>query len=237
MRPTVVLFDVDGTLVSTGGAGRRAMEDAFEAVCGRRDACEAIAFAGSTDRAIVRAGLRAAGCPDDAAWVERVLDVYLERLPVHLARASAYRVHPGVVELLDALAAAADAGAPLTFGLGTGNVEAGARAKLRPAAGLDRRFTFGGFGCDAEDRAELLRVGLRRGAARLGEAPEACRAVVVGDTARDVAAAHAVGAECLAVATGFGSPESLQEAEAVVSGLDDPLALQVLLEEREHRVV
>ena len=100
----------------------------------------------------------------------------------------------------------------LALGLGTGNVEAGARAKLARVA-LDGAFAFGGFGDDHEDRALLVRAGAERGAARLDRPLDACRVVIIGDTPRDVAAARAIGAECLAVATGGATAEVLRAAE------------------------
>jgi phosphoglycolate phosphatase-like HAD superfamily hydrolase len=124
-------------------------------------------------------------------------------------------VLPGVLELLDAL----EGSRGVALGLGTGNIEAGARIKLTPAR-LSERFAFGGFGCDAEDRAELLEAGARRGAAALGAARARCRVVIIGDTPLDVAAAHAIGAECLAVATGNFDVDALQGAERVVERLD-----------------
>ncbi len=209
-RATVILFDVDGTLITCGGAGRRAMEAAFLEVCGRDDVCR-FSFGGGTDRAIARRGLANAGLTPDDALIDRFLDVYLRHLEPALTRSAGYGVLPGVPALLDAV----EGREGVAIGLGTGNVEAGARAKLRPA-GLDARFTFGGFGCDHEERARLIEAGARRGAERLGVARAACRVVVVGDTPRDVEAAHAIGATCVAVATGGYDVASLREAGASV---------------------
>src|SRR5690606_28750588 len=96
---------------------------------------------------------------------------------------------------------------------------------------LDAHFAFGGFGCDHEERARLLDAGARRGAARLGVAREACRVVIVGDTPKDVAAAHAIGAECVAVATGSHGRAQLERAGAltVLEDLHAPEALTLLL--------
>jgi phosphoglycolate phosphatase len=208
MTPTVLLFDIDGTLVSTGGAGRRAMLGAFERVHGRSDVFDAISFAGMTDRAIARHGLGVIGV-DGEAEIDRVLDAYLQLLEDELPRAETYRVLPGVTSLLDALAPVAGT----AIGLGTGNVRRGAYAKLT-RGGIHASFTFGGFGCDAEDRAELLRAGARRGAERLGRSLADCRVVVIGDTPKDVAAAQRLGAPCIGVATGSHSCEELERAGA-----------------------
>lgn len=197
MRPTVLLFDVDGTLLATDGAGGRALHDAFETVVGRGVDVGGLDFAGTTDPFIVRTGLRRMGAADDAAVIEAVLAVYVERLREELAAPGTVTVHPGVEAVLAAVGSLPDA----AVGLGTGNVEPGAWAKVG-AGGLDDVFGFGGFGSDDEDRPTLLRIGAARGAARLGVAVESCRVVVIGDTPRDLAAAGAIGAECVLVATG-----------------------------------
>lgn len=213
---TVILFDIDGTVLDARGAGRRAMEAGFAAVTGSADALSSIRFAGMTDPLIVREGLRAAGHPHDELVVQRVIAAYLQRLPVELSSGPP-RVLPGVPTLIDRLTARDG----VAVGVGTGNVEAGARAKLR-AAGLDARFGFGGFGSDHESRAELLRIGAERGARALGRALGDCRVLVVGDTPRDILAAHAMGAECLAVATSYYDVDALaaEEPSAVVERLD-----------------
>lgn len=221
-RATILLFDIDGTLLDAHGAGRRAMEAGFGAITGRADGLASVRFAGMTDPSIVRAGLRAAGLPAEDQAIAEVLEAYLERLPAELL-ARPPRVLEGVVTVLDAVAGRA------AVGVGTGNVEAGARAKL-DAVGLWPRFGFGGFGSDHEDRAELLRVGAQRGAAVLGQTMASCRIVVVGDTPRDVAAARAIGAECLAVATSYYDQGALREAGAsqAVDDLTAPEALRWL---------
>jgi phosphoglycolate phosphatase-like HAD superfamily hydrolase len=198
VRPTVVLFDIDGTLISTAGAGRRAIEETFARRYGRREAVT-FPFDGMTDPAIVRQGLVALGVPE--ADLEResaaTLEAYVEVLAEVTAAATNFRVHAGIEAALDLLAAR-----PATAtGLGTGNIEVGARIKLE-RVGLAHRFPFGGFGSDHILRAELVRAGAVRGAARLGVPLGRCRVVVVGDTPKDIAAARDIGAESIAVATG-----------------------------------
>jgi len=197
MRPTVLLFDIDGTLISTGGAGRRAIERALQ-VHGAADSAR-FSFAGMTDGAIVRRALSLAGRSTAPARMAAVLGSYVEFLADEVARASdaEYRLCDGVLLALDAAARTPDC----AVGLGTGNVERGAQIKLA-RVGIAERFGFGGFGSDAEDRAEVLRIGAGRGAAAFGRAPADCRVVVIGDTPMDVAAARAIGADCIAVATG-----------------------------------
>lgn len=202
MRHTVFLFDIDGTLILTGGAGRKAMEGAFRGVYGDEGpAALKFHFGGMTDRAIVRAAVRAIeGQPDpDASTIDALLDAYVARLAVEVERTDGYRVLPGVMEVLARLRTLDSS--RVAIGLGTGNVKRGAYTKLARGA-LGEVFAFGGFGCDHEDRAELLRVGATRGAAALGVPLGGCRVVVIGDTPKDVAAARAIGADCIAVGTG-----------------------------------
>ena len=224
-RPTIFLFDIDGTLVSTGGAGTRAMGWAFGHVHGRRDACDSFSLGGMTDRAIIRKALLGIGAAVDDAQIDVVLATYLDRLHVEMAGAQDARVLAGVAGALDLVAARPET----AMGLGTGNVRRGAEVKLG-AMGLMQRFAFGGFGCDAEDRGELLAAGARRGAQQLRRGLDACDVIVIGDTPKDVLAARAIGARCLAVATGPFALEVLRATDAdwVVADLTDPLARDVL---------
>ncbi|MCC6648761.1 MAG: HAD family hydrolase [Polyangiaceae bacterium] len=221
-RPTVLLFDVDGTLVSTGGAGRRAMERAFVEARGSADTLS-FSFGGMTDRAIARRGLDVGLAPVTDDEIEALLARYLARLAEELPASRGFVVHDGA----EALVRAASAHAGVAVGLGTGNLREGARLKLE-RAGLFDAFGFGGFGCDDEARPRLLRVGADRGAAALGVEPAACRVVVIGDTARDIAAARAIGAEVVAVATGGTPSTSLRAAEP-------DLLVETLLDRRVSR--
>jgi len=222
-RPTVLLFDIDGTLVTTGGVGRRAVERAFERAHGRADACSLIRFDGMTDRSITRLGLEAIGvAPTDEA-IDQVLDIYLGELQAELLLSTpeTYRVHVGVPE---ALAAASARG--MALGLGTGNLERGARLKLEHV-GLYHHFDFGGFGSDHELRVDLIRTGALRGAQRLGVPVSACRVVVIGDTPKDIDAARGIGAESIGVGTASFSAQQLLEHGATYA-FDDLLAAGAL---------
>ena len=203
MQSTILLFDIDGTLLSAGGAGRRAVVRIFGDHFARPEVFDDVRFHGMTDRAIIRAGLERLQLPADEGAIDALCAAYLTVLAAEIPRSEGFRVLPGVAALLEGLA-----GRPqLAVGLGTGNLREGARIKLDHAK-LSHHFAFGGFGCDAEDRAALLRVGVARGARHLGVAPDACRVVVIGDTPKDVVAARAIGAESLAVATsGFTTAE------------------------------
>ena len=227
MRPTVYLFDVDGTLIRTDGAGRRALLRTFGRVFGREDAFDAFRFGGMTDRAIVRAGLLAIDIEPTEERIDEILVSYLEVLVREVANARVYQTHTGMLEALDAIDET-----PHALGLGTGNIREGARIKLSRVE-LFERFSFGGFGSDAEDRNELIRVGAQRGAEQLGVPLEECRVVIVGDTPKDVEAAQALGGESVAVATGSFALEALVEAGATwaFDSLGAPGALEALLGE------
>ncbi len=227
MKPTVVLFDIDGTILSTGGAGRRSMERAFDAEYGRPEACHTFSFAGMTDQAIAREGISRLGHAVTPAAVSALLESYLRALAEEVEREQkhAYVLHDGVVAAVDACHARGFA-----VGLGTGNLQRGAELKLR-RVGLHQRFDFGGFGDDHELRPELIRIGAERGAARLGLPLANARVVIVGDTPKDVDAARAVGAQSLTVATGGFSLTQLRDAGATwaFDSLAVPGALDALL--------
>lgn len=204
------------------------MERAFGAVYGQPDAMS-FPMDGMTDRLIVRKALTGIGAEVTEAAIDSFLPAYVEILRAEVAACSdeLYRVHSGMQE---AIAGARLRGAAV--GLGTGNIREGARVKL-DRVGLGETFAFGGFGCDAEDRAELIRIGAERGAAALCVARAACRVVVIGDTPKDVAAARSIGAECVGVGTGHYTPADLMAcgATAAFTDLSAPGALPALFGE------
>ena len=217
MSFAVVLFDIDGTLVHCGGAGRRALEAAMEQHLGgavRREEpwLAGMKLDGMTDRLIVREALVATGRAFDDALCDRILDSYAERLGREI-HGPGYEVLPGVEWLLGALA---EAGTPV--GLCTGNIARGARIKLG-RGGLDGFFGFGegdvvGFADDGEAREHIVVAALRRASARLGRTLSPREALVVGDTPRDISAARAAGCPVLAVATGRFDVEALRSEGA-----------------------
>jgi len=229
-RVQVVLWDIDGTLVSAGGAGRRAFERAVADFVGPFDgALRDMRLDGMTDRLIVREALTILGKPHTDALCDELLGRYVEHLRGEI-HGPGFRVLPAVEE---ALAGLRDAGRP--FGLCTGNVVDGARVKLAHA-GLEHFFEWGdaaiaGFAADGEAREDVVAAALRRAAARLGRAVPASEALVVGDTPRDVFAAHLHGCPVLAVATGRFSVEELRAAGAewTVATLAAPEARAVLM--------
>jgi phosphoglycolate phosphatase-like HAD superfamily hydrolase len=195
----LVLFDIDGTLLTAGAAPRRALEDALTAVYGAPGPATSHDFSGKTDPQIVRELLALAGLPRPQveAGLERALAAYVERLGPYLREDPAARLLPGVAELVPRLAGEPRA----ALGLLTGNVASGARVKLAHF-GLWEHFALGAFGSDDGDRNRLPAVALERAHERWGVrfAPE--RVFVVGDTPLDIAAGRAIGAVTVAVDTG-----------------------------------
>jgi phosphoglycolate phosphatase len=204
----LALFDIDGTLLWSDGAGRRAFGAALAEVFGDLDPGD-FRFDGKTDRQIGRELLRMAGHADERidAGMAALLARYLDGLHAELARGGRRpRLLPGVRKLLDALEARDD----VIIGLLTGNIVQGALLKLR-AVGLDpARFRVGAFGSDHEHRPELPAVAQRRARERLGLEIPARRVIVIGDTPADIECAHAAGARAIAVATGRYSVEELR---------------------------
>lgn len=231
MRPTVLLFDIDGTLVTTGGAGRRAISRAFEKLHGRMDACDSFSLSGMTDRAIVRKALTLIGVEPQSEAIDALIACYLSFLDeeVQKTEARSYFVHAGMREAVTE----ARSRSGVAVGLGTGNVRQGARVKLE-RVGIYDQFAFGGFGCDHEDRVELIRHGARSGAQLLSAPLEACRVVVIGDTPKDVHAAKGIGAVCIGVGTGSFTPQALIEAGAdfAFPDISAPGAIEALLQDR-----
>jgi phosphoglycolate phosphatase len=233
VRFAVLLFDIDGTLVHAGGAGRRALELAMDERLGpaarRGDTwLEGIKLDGMTDRRIVREAMLAAGQAFDDALCDRILGTYTEELEREIENPG-YAVLPGVRELLEELSARR-----ATIGLCTGNVLRGARIKLA-RGGLDRHFGFGagdvhGFASDGEAREHIVAAALRRAAERLGRRLDPGEALVIGDTPRDVAAARAVGCPALAVATGRFGVQALRAegADHVVPTLERTHVAKIL---------
>jgi phosphoglycolate phosphatase-like HAD superfamily hydrolase len=196
----VVLFDIDGTLLASGGVGRRSMEGALMVHFGTIGPTH-YRYDGKTDKQIVRESMRMAGFADADidARMSALLDDYLARLE-HTVTSGEHgvRLHLGIPALLDALEARAD----VLLGLLTGNVAAGASLKLR-AAGLDpARFRVGAFGSDHELRPALPAIAQSRAAELLGRAVAGDSVVIIGDTPADVACGRGIGARAVAVATG-----------------------------------
>jgi phosphoglycolate phosphatase len=206
------LFDIDGTLLHARRAGSRTFAAVFADHHGIADACRGVSFGGKTDPALIDE-IFAARRGQTASEAERAafLDAYLARLRDELGR-TGVEVLPGVVDALSWLA-----GQPgVLLGVATGNVRAGAEAKLA-AAGLAGYFALGGYGCDSHLRAELVAAAIARGRERAAIRD----VVVVGDTVHDISAARACGAIACAVATGSDPAEALTGADAVLAAMTE----------------
>ncbi|MEO8620737.1 MAG: HAD family hydrolase [bacterium] len=221
----VVLFDIDGTLLWTDGAGRRAVHQALEDVFGALPPDDH-EFDGKTDPQIVRELMRLSGIADDAidANLPEALRRYVELLHVELGSDNhTDKTYPGIAPLLDALEARSD----VLLGLLTGNVHDGAFAKLA-AVGLDgKRFKVGAFGSDHALRAELPAIARARAEALLGHAVSGGDVVVIGDTPSDMRCGNGIGARAIGVATGRYSVAALGGCNpaAVFDNLSDTAAV------------
>lgn len=221
----VVLFDIDGTILRTEGAGRRAMERAMLHVFGTKGTPR-YRYDGKTDRQIVRELMRAEGF-DDATIDRRLPDVirmYCAELDEELRLgAERVRLYAGVAALIDTLESRRDR----VIGLLTGNVEPGAFAKLRAAGLSGARFRVNAFGSDHEDRGELPAIALTRARDVLAIEVAGDALVVIGDTPADIACGRGVGARAIAVATGnYTVPDLVSHApHAAFTDLSDTAAV------------
>jgi phosphoglycolate phosphatase len=203
----LLLFDIDGTLVSTGRAGVRALNRAFCQVVGIVNALDGVRLGGKTDPAIVREVFAAYGNSHQSTAVEEILEIYVSLLPEEVQQSINYTVLPGIVPFLENI----HSNPNLALGLATGNVERGARIKLE-RGNLNRFFKFGGFGSDAESRTELVRRAAEKGSRHTGIPLDPRDVFVIGDTPRDVDAGREAGFRTVAVATSEYTPADLQAA-------------------------
>jgi phosphoglycolate phosphatase len=227
----IILFDIDGTLLTCGGSGRRALARAFAELLDAPQALDGVRLAGSTDPIIVAEAHRAVTgrAPTDAEHAA-IMARYLDRLDDELqAAGSRYRVYDGVRALLDALSARPE----YLVGLATGNDVRGAEKKLAHG-GIDTYFGFGGYGSDAAERWRLVAAGIARGraAARARGIPRVDDAavIVIGDTEHDVTAARRVGARAVGVREGSGHVDALTAAapDLLVDDLRAPALWRLL---------
>jgi phosphoglycolate phosphatase-like HAD superfamily hydrolase len=217
-KPVVVLFDVDETLVHTGGSGARSWAAAFDDLYGLPADIGVHSSAGETDPQVATATFTAVvgHAPSDDE-LDRLYGRYLLHLADDIVVSAGYRVLPGVVECLRALGEAG-----VMLGIVSGAMEGAARTKLVPGD-LNRYFVFGAYGSDSSDRAELTGIAIEK-AGRLHRQLDPSQVHVVGDTPRDIDAATAAGAVSVGVATGKYSVAELQAAggDHVLATLEDP---------------
>jgi phosphoglycolate phosphatase-like HAD superfamily hydrolase len=219
-EPEAVLFDIDGTLISTGGAGARSWRYAFDELYGIPADIGEFTDAGMTDPTVARLTFKAAvGHEPTARELATVMAAYLDRIPYEVDHSDKYRVLDGAEELLKRLGREKG----VLLGITSGAVEAAAHIKLS-RAGFNRYFPFGGYGSDSGDRIELTKCALARGERLLGEKLDPKQVLVVGDTPKDLDAAHGAGCVAVGVATGHYTREQLEEAGAdvVLDSLRDP---------------
>jgi phosphoglycolate phosphatase len=217
-----ILFDIDGTLIDTGGAGAASWRLAFDELYGIPADIGQFTDAGMTDPDVGRKTFVAVlGREPERKEFTRLMERRLYYLHQTVAESKGYRVLPGVDELLPKLITDG-----YLTGLVTGNVEAAAHIKLH-RANLNRFFSFGGYGSDSNDRAEVTRVAIKRAAWVFGGDVTAQQAISLGDTPRDADAAHAAGIKCIGVASGHFDVQQLRDggADYVIGSLEEPLPL------------
>jgi phosphoglycolate phosphatase len=220
--PRILLFDIDGTLVSTGGAGAVAWRRAFEELYGIPADIGKFTDAGMTDPDVgaktFEAVLHRKPTPRELA---QLVQRRLEHLPEAVAESKGYRVLPGVPERLKQLSRAGH-----LLGIITGNGDGAAAIKLA-RGDLNRWFTFGAYASAGVDRPGIVRSAVERGEAMLGEDVPNMKIYVIGDTPLDIEAAHAVDCTAIAVATGHYDIDALREAGAdhVLATLEEELPL------------
>lgn len=219
-RRIAILFDIDGTLINSGGAGARSWLLAFDELYGIPADIGEFTDTGMTDPEVGRktfeAVLERRPSEDEFAKLLERRQHYLHRTA---AESEGYEVLPGAAEILPTLL-----GEGYLLGLLTGNLEQSAHIKLHRAR-LNRFFSFGGYGSDAEDRGEVARIALRRAGLVYGAAVSPEQAIVVGDTPTDVVGAHAAGMECVGVASHHYDADQLRAAGAdyVIESLTEGL--------------
>ena len=205
----LVLFDIDGTILLTAGAGRRAIVTAISEAVGHHTALQQVRFDGKTDPQIVTELLEAAGHsgPHESAHVNALCRRYVDLLELELQRpTSCTTVMPGILPLLDRL----EAESGVVLGLLTGNLADGAALKLK-SAGLDpQRFRVGAYGSDAAHRPALPPIAARRAEPYFGRVPSGPEVVIIGDTPADIACGECISARAVGVATGAYSVSALE---------------------------
>jgi phosphoglycolate phosphatase len=217
-----ILFDIDGTLIESGGSSDRAWHRAFDELHGVDVEISKLTGKGVPDPAVGRQAFEAViGRKPSDEEMTKLMGKRLEYLPEEVEGSEGYTVMPNVEALLDQLIEQG-----VLLGLVTGNVEAAAHIKLA-RANLNRFFSFGGYGSDSPDRGELTKKALERGGTVFGAALDPSRCFSIGDTPRDVDAGHFAGIRVTGVATGKYTVEQLRDAgaDAAIESFEDGLPL------------
>ncbi len=209
----LILFDLDGTLVYTGSAGRTALNKAIKKLYGKEPKYEHSLISGCTDTQNFASVYKLIkGKKPSKAEIKKINDTYLELLPQEVAKSvkqKNYKFVPGIKKLLAALSKEKN----IVIGLGTGNIKRGAEIKLEPS-GLLKYFVCGGYGEDAHDRADMLKAAVKRAEKTCKTKFTPDQVYIVGDTHHDVLAAKACGFHSAAITCGFGDMKQLQRAAA-----------------------
>jgi phosphoglycolate phosphatase-like HAD superfamily hydrolase len=217
----IVLFDIDGTLIGSGGAGKLALERALVDVFGSLKPIEGVPYSGRTDRAIVTDLFAHFEVEDNETNHLRIRAAYLDHLPAALKEQQG-QILPGIPVLLERLAVRESTG----IGLLTGNVREGARLKLSHF-GLDHHFAFGGYGDHHTSRNDVARIALDEAIRHLELGDAEIEVCVVGDTPDDVSCARSIGARVVAVASGIHDAEELAASgpDILLTDLSDATSL------------
>jgi phosphoglycolate phosphatase len=218
--PLAILFDIDGTLINTGGAGAASWRLAFEELYGVPAEIGKFTDTGMTDPAVGRKTFEGVLTREpERGEFTRLMERRNFYLHQTVQESKGYEVLPGVNQLLPELIENG-----YLLGIVTGNVEAAAHIKLH-RANLNRFFSFGGYGSDSDERGEVTKIALKRASQVYGEEVERDRAFSVGDTPLDVTGAHAAGIECVGVGSHNYSADQLREAGAdyAISSLEEGL--------------
>jgi phosphoglycolate phosphatase-like HAD superfamily hydrolase len=202
----ILLFDIDGTILNTSGAGKAAMEHALRSTFQIEKIIDTVPYSGRTDQAIGRDLLRVHGLPETDEFRLKLTNAYLDALPHELSKKSGV-VCPGLLTILEAAGKQPD----IHLGLLTGNVERGARIKLGHFD-LWNTFSFGGYGDEHFHRDDVARTALANAERHVGQKVSPDQVWVIGDTPLDVQCARAIGAKAVAVATGWHSIGELQQS-------------------------
>ena len=207
----LLLFDIDGTLIHSGGAGSRALDRSFKTQCNLSNISSQIRLDGMTDRAIVRSlinhnqnKIKLDGKKNIENLIDKILNLYLSFLKEEVKNSPNYKILPGISKTVSFFSNHPD----VYLGLATGNIKKGAEIKLSKG-NLFHYFSFGGFGCDAEIRSEIVRKAINRGKEMASYHFSNDDVFVIGDTHHDIQAGQELGVKTVAVATGSYSQEAL----------------------------
>jgi phosphoglycolate phosphatase len=211
----LILFDIDGTLIDSGGAGIAALNEALEELAGIKDGFKDIDCTGKTDLQILKEACAKWRIKSHNGLISEFVGRYLVHLESHVRVRNGGHVKAGILDLLEQLESKTN----YTLGLLTGNIQEGARLKLEPHS-LNEYFSFGAFGDDSEDRNQLLPIAVTRHFQSTNFAIGFSRCLIIGDTPRDVECARIHGAPCLAVATGKYSVTELETSGANLAVAD-----------------